>query len=267
MAGPSRAMKMKGSSKCRRLNVSGAANGAGKNVKSTIGNVGSGLVRPPPKKLVGIARSDASNVPTETLNGVVFQPFAEVQSQLASVTQTANASMPSLARQNFAEACESALNDQINVEFNVSYVYHALWAYFDRDYVSLPGMAGFFKKSSHEEREHAELLMEYQNKRGGKVKLQSIMMPDMEFGGSPSGDALYAMELALSLEKLVNEKLLNLHQVADNHSDPQMTDFLEGNFLAEQVDAIKQISGYVSELRRVGKGHGVYHFDLQLQNV
>jgi len=75
------------------------------------------------------------------------------------------------------------------------------------------------------------------------------------------------MELALSLEKLVNEKLLNLHQVADNHSDPQMTDFLEGNFLAEQVDAIKQISGYVSELRRVGKGHGVYHFDLQLQNV
>ena len=58
-------------------------------------------------------------------------------------------------------------------------------------------MPSFFKKSSHEEREHAELLMEYQNKRGGKVKLQSIMMPDMEFGGSPSGDALYGMSIIM----------------------------------------------------------------------
>jgi hypothetical protein len=34
---------------------------------------------------------------------------------------------------------------------------------------------------SKEEREHAELLMEYQNKRGGRVKLKSIVMPEMEF--------------------------------------------------------------------------------------
>ncbi len=32
-----------------------------------------------------------------------------------------------------------------------------------------------------EEREHAELLMEYQNKRGGRVQLKSILMPEMEF--------------------------------------------------------------------------------------
>ena len=74
-----------------------------------------------------------------------------------------------------------------------------------------------------------------------------------------------AMELTLSLEKLVNDKLLTLHKVADETNDPQMTDFIEGNFLEEQVDAIKEISGYVAQLRRVGMGHGVYHFDTQLQ--
>jgi hypothetical protein len=67
------------------------------------------------------------------------------------------------------------------------------------------------------------------------VKLQSIIMPDMEFGNTEKGDALYAMELALSLEKLNNEKLLALHKVAEECDDPQMTDYVEGTFLGEQV--------------------------------
>ncbi|KAL1204466.1 Ferritin-3 [Cardamine amara subsp. amara] len=60
---------------------------------------------------------------------------------------------------------------------------------------------------SVEERDHAEMLMEYQNKRGGRVKLQPMVIPqsESEFDHPEKGDALYAMELALSLEKLVNE--------------------------------------------------------------
>ena len=46
--------------------------------------------------------------------------------------------------------------------------------YFDRDDVALPGFHKFFKKSSEEEREHAEKLMKYQNKRGGRIVLQDI---------------------------------------------------------------------------------------------
>ena len=52
-----------------------------------------------------------------------------------------------------------------------------------------------------------------QNLRGGKVVLQSLVMPDIELSGTPQGDALYSMELALSLERLNNEKLLALHKV------------------------------------------------------
>lgn len=194
--------------------------------------------------------------------GILFEPFTEVQSQLVQVS---SAYFESLARQRFSPSCEAAINDQINVEYNVSYVYHALFAYFDRDNVGLPGFAKFFKESSEEEREHAEKLMKYQNKRGGRVKLNIISSPVMEFDHAEKGDALYSMELALALEKLVNEKLLSLHQVAVDNNDPEMCDFIEGEYLNEQVEAIKKISGYVSQLRRVGKGHGVYHFDLELQ--
>lgn len=195
------------------------------------------------------------------LTGVVFEPFEEVKKELMLVPASPQ---QSLARQKYVDECEAAINEQINVEYNVSYVYHAMYAYFDRDNVALKGLAKFFKESSEEEREHAEKLMEYQNKRGGKVKLQSIVMPLSEFDHAEKGDALYAMELALSLEKLTNEKLLNLHAVASRNNDPQMADFVESEYLAEQVESIKKISEYVAQLRRVGKGHGVWHFNQML---
>lgn len=205
----------------------------------------------------------ATKISTSSLNGVIFEPFTEVQGQLTQISQ---AYSESLARQRFSDPCEAALNEQINVEYNVSYVYHALFAYFDRDNVALPGFAKYFKEASDEERGHAEKLMKYQNTRGGKVVLQSILMPVMEFDHPHKGDVLYAMELALSLEKLTNEKLLNLHSVAQEANDSQMTDYIEGNFLTEQVEAIKQVSEYVAQLRRIGKGHAVWHFDQVLLN-
>jgi len=50
----------------------------------------------------------------------------------------------------------------MQTEYNVSYIYHAMFAYFDRDNVALPGLAKYLKAASVEEREHAEMMMEYQ---------------------------------------------------------------------------------------------------------
>ena len=38
---------------------------------------------------------------------------------------------------------------------------------------------------------------------------------------------------------------------------------LEGNYmyLAEQVEAIKELGDHITNLKRVGSGHGEYHFD------
>ncbi|XVE62080.1 hypothetical protein DITRI_Ditri06bG0090600 [Diplodiscus trichospermus] len=205
--------------------------------------------------------SSSSETTSFALTGVVFQPFEEVKKEEFDIPIVPRVS---LARQKYADDCETAINGQINVEYTVSYVYHSLYAYFDRDNIALKGLAKFFKESSEEEREHAEKLMEYQNMRGGRVKLHSILMPLSEFEHAQKGDALYAMELALSLEKLTNEKLLSLHNVAEQNNDAQMAEFIEREFLSEQVEAIKKISEYVAQLRMVGKGHGVWHFDQKL---
>lgn len=48
----------------------------------------------------------------------------------------------------------------------------------------------------------------------------------MEYNHAEKGDALYAMELALSLEKLNFAKLRALHDVSCKHNDAHMADFI-----------------------------------------
>ncbi|KAJ4753883.1 Ferritin [Rhynchospora pubera] len=209
------------------------------------------------KEVHGVAMAKGSG---GAITGLVFSPFEELKlrPEVAMVPVEAD---KSLARFKYSDKCEAAVNEQINVEYNNSYIYHAMYAYFDRDNIALRGFAKFFKESSEEEREHAEKLMEYQNKRGGRVKLQSILMPVSEYDHSEKGDALYAMELSLALEKLTNEKLLHLQKVAEQCKDVELMNYIESEFLGEQVEAIKKISEFISQLRRVGPGHGVWHFD------
>ena len=41
-----------------------------------------------------------------------------------------------------------------------------------------------------------------QSKRGGRVQLHTLLQPETEYSNGDKGEALYASELALSLEKL-----------------------------------------------------------------
>ncbi|XP_069102641.1 soma ferritin-like [Argopecten irradians] len=160
-------------------------------------------------------------------------------------------------RQNFHAETEAGINRQINLELYAGYVYQSMSFYFDRDDVALPGFAKYFKKASDEEREHAEKFMKYQNKRGGRVVLQDIKKADRDEWGT----GLDAMQVALTLEKQVNQSLLDLHGLGDKHGDSQFMDFLEGEYLEEQVNAIKEISDHITNLKRVGSGLGEYLYD------
>ena len=149
----------------------------------------------------------------------------------------------------------------------MSYVYHQVASYFNRDNVALPGFRTFFLNASLEERTHAQMLMDYQVRaqrapqdclraqtmlkpyciinslhidcllqaiRGGRVKLATITAPESEYNHPEKGDALHAMEIALAMERLNLQFLYNLHEVADKHGDGQMADFVE-TMLEEQV--------------------------------
>lgn len=41
----------------------------------------------------------------------------------------------------------------------------------------------------------------------------------------------------------------------------QMSDFLEDTFLKEQVESIREIGGFITNLKKVGPGLGEYQFD------
>jgi len=216
-------------------------------------------------KVAARASAKGGREKSETITGLVFEPMKEVQMQLKDQEERGwlNDPSQSLVRMQFSPKAESALNEQINVEYNISYIYHSMSAYFDRDNVSLPGFAKYFRDQSVEERGHVQKLIDFQNTRGGRVHLKALVPPEAEFTEDSRGDALYAMELSLSLERLNYDKLLHLWDVLDKESDAQATHFIE-YMLEEQAKDIKETADYVSQLRRVGKGHGVWHFDHEL---
>merc|ERR1712226_1188478 len=134
--------------------------------------------------------------------------------------------MVSIVRQNFHEECETGINKQINMELSASHIHQSMAYYCDRDDVTHHKLHEMFKKSAIEEREHAVKLMGYQNRRGGTVALQDIMRPE----------------------------------VAEKHGDFQLADFIQGQFLMEQVEAIKQLADLLTRAKRCGDGLGEFLF-------
>uniref|UniRef100_G3NRD8 Ferritin n=1 Tax=Gasterosteus aculeatus aculeatus TaxID=481459 RepID=G3NRD8_GASAC len=146
--------------------------------------------------------------------------------------------MESQVRQNYHRDCEAAINRMVNMELSASYTYTSMAFYFSRDDVALKGFAHFFKENSDEEKEHAEKLLCFQNKRGGRIFLQDVKKPERDEWGS-------------GLEKNVNQALLDLHKLASEHGDPHMCDFLETHYLNEQVEAIKKLGDHITNLTRM----------------
>ncbi|XP_041693107.1 ferritin, middle subunit [Coregonus clupeaformis] len=139
------------------------------------------------------------------------------------------------------------VNRMINMEMFASYTYTSMAFYFSRDDVALPGFSNFFKENCYEEREHAEKLLSFQNKRGGRIFLQDIKKPDRD----EWGNGLEAMQCALQLEKNVNQALLDLHKIASDKVDPHLCDFLQSHYLNEQVEAIKKLGNHVTNLTKM----------------
>lgn len=190
-----------------------------------------------------------------------------------------------IMRQNFAQSCEEKLNEQINMELKachqylamvrgkrvgyrqifemILYMINCMQAYhFDRADVSCPGMYKFFLNASAEEREHAEKIMTYMNKRGGRIQLVAVPTPIGCYK-----DKLAALRHALAMEMEVNQHLLDLHALAGKENDPNLCDFIEANFLQEQVDGQKQLADFIKQLERAQSDVGNYLFDKYMLNA
>ena len=120
-------------------------------------------------------------------------------------------------------------------------------------------------------------LMSYQAKRGGRVVFQDIAKPSSMEWGTP----VEAMEAALELEKTVsnssiglhykhfylnqvNQSLLDLHKAAGGQGDAHLCDFLEAEYLTEQVEGIKEIGDMITKIKRAGDGLGLHIMDKEI---
>ena len=159
-------------------------------------------------------------------------------------------------RQNFSDKCEELLNQQISLELHAFHVYLEMYAYFSNQEVALHNIAKYFKKSADEEKEHASKFIEYIINRGGKYQSQSIKNLI-----EPIEGLLDAFEKALSLEKIVNQHLLDMHKQAEIDGDNHLCDYIEGEFLDEQVKAEKELADYITNIMRCGPGLGEFVFN------
>lgn len=162
-------------------------------------------------------------------------------------------------------SCTNEINTQIATELKASHIY-LNWAYFFERYdVALPGFQNFYSKHSDEERAHAKMLMNYLNKRGGTINISpesDYSMYELKKGTC----AEKSLTMALQLEKAVTESLKEVHRCGELNNDANLQDFIEANYLQEQIDGIKMFSDLITKLKRTGTtGLGLYLFDKDLK--
>ena len=167
--------------------------------------------------------------------------------------------------------CEAALNAQISEEYNAWYTYTALANYFRQNDVGLLGVADVMQSRANDEHSHAVKFSEYLAMRGGQVQLYNISLGD-NMGGvttiDPQFDILEGFVLALKLEQHVYDRLMDLHNTAQSHNDVQLTDYIESEFLDEQVKDIYWFECEIAKLKRMrGDGHGRIAYDCNIKTA
>jgi len=140
------------------------------------------------------------------------------------------------------------------MEFDASQNYLSLANYFAGDRVALEGFAKMMEKSWKEELAHGEKLIDYVINRGGKVVTPTVSKPLNESQWE-NMNACEIVNVVLGLEMAVHDSLLNLHKCAGganalNGEDPHLQDFLEEHYLAEQVEANKELADLLTKLER-----------------
>lgn len=174
-----------------------------------------------------------------------------------------------MTENNWKQECEDFVNKQIAMEYWASLQYHAISSYFNNQSVGLGNISKFFNKCSLEEREHADKLVDYQNKRGGNVIIGEVTNINNKFYNSEldKSNILQAFELALEMEQKVYESLLELHKLGELNNDPALTDFIEGEYLTEQIDAINELSVFISQLKIIGNSDtGLWLFNKEFES-
>jgi ferritin len=152
---------------------------------------------------------------------------------------------------------QDALNAQIREELASAYIYLSMAAYCES--INLPGFAHWMQAQTQEEMEHAMKFYGYIHSRGGRVELEALEKPPVEFGGPTA-----VFEKTLEHEKYITGRIHDLYTLAVEEKDYASIGILQW-FVDEQVEEEESATEILELLKMIGdKGQGLIMLDRQL---
>lgn len=139
---------------------------------------------------------------------------------------------------------QDAVNEQINAEFQSSYLYLSMAA--DCEAKGFPGFGRWMRKQSEEETAHAMKLFDFVLDRGGRVELKTIDQPKSNFGKPRQ-----MFEQSLKHETLVTDMIHKLRSKALDEKDQATAVMLEW-FIEEQIEEEKTAADILEALKMAG---------------
>ena len=156
-----------------------------------------------------------------------------------------------------SKTIQDAMNEQIKNELYSAYLYLSMSAYCEA--ANLPGFAHWMRVQAQEEEAHAMKFYDFIYERGGRVVLQAIDQPPVEFQ-SP----LNVFEQTLEHEQKVTALIHDLYTLAVQEKDYASQAFLQW-FVTEQVEEEASATQIVETLKMIGdKGHALLMLDREL---
>ncbi|CAN5911250.1 ferritin [soil metagenome] len=155
------------------------------------------------------------------------------------------------------KAVQDAMNEQLNNELFSAYQYLSMAAYCER--ANLPGFAHWMRSQAREETGHAMKFYDFILDRNGRVVLEAIDGPVVEFES-----ALEVFERALEHEQRVTAMINDLYGLAARENDYASQTFLQW-FVTEQVEEEKNAGDVVDTLKVVGdSSEAIFLLDREL---
>lgn len=146
------------------------------------------------------------------------------------------------------------VNDQIKHEMFSAYLYLSMSAHFEAS--NLPGFAKWMRIQAQEEMGHAMKFFDYLIDRGGKITLEAIAQPPVDFG---TPQAIF--EQVLEHEQFVTGRINTLYALAVKENDFASQVFLNW-FVTEQVEEEKNATIILKTLKMIGdRSTAIYQLD------
>jgi ferritin len=156
-----------------------------------------------------------------------------------------------------SQAMQDAFNKQINEELYSAYLYASMANFFEHK--SLTGFAHWMRMQSEEELAHARRIVGFMNDRGGRVILESVAAPQIDWE-----TPLAVFEAAYKHECHISACINDLSTRAIEEKDHASHAFLEW-FVTEQVEEEANADEIVQQLKLMeGAPGGLFLMDREL---